>query len=160
MVHTKIGDIMLRKIIYISIILLVIVPTLVFSYKDNIKPTFSDTSIVYYQKYIIPCDLIMSDYLNIFASLNNVDYQILDFKIENNYKENIQKEIENIKISKGDYLETLDNYLKEYQNILNKYDLTSELAKINAANIVIGELTIFTTIDGYNAIYDKIKKVS
>ena len=120
---------------------------------DNIK------MVDYYQKYNIACNLSIDSYLDIFSNLTSKDYKIIAIKIYEP-QEKIKKEIANIKVEEGSYLDYLNNYLKEYQKILAKYTLDDELARLNDKKIIITEITIVTNITTFEEINTKIKKGS
>lgn len=96
-----------------------------------------------------PNGLSFSLYETIFRDLNNDDYHIISYKIHNNYRDSINAQINKITISKGNYLLALDEYLKEYKNILYKYELYSEIDKINRSDFLIKEITIYSNYDVY-----------
>lgn len=96
-----------------------------------------------------PNGLSFSLYETIFRDLNNDDYHIISYKIHNNYRDSINAQINKITISKGNYLLALDEYLKEYKNILYKYELYSEIDKINRSDFLIKEIIIYSNYDVY-----------
>ena len=138
--------------------ILIILTSMVMS-KDTMAYKIDDSNIVaYYHNYIIDCNINIDTYLGIFSKLENTDYLITNIKIDNNYEEKIKEEISNIEIEKGSYINGLKSYLNKYIKVLDKYDLENEIAKIQNHNINIIEISVYTTIDGYSEIYNKIKK--
>jgi len=148
----------MKKQIVVIIMILIILTSMVMS-KDTMAYKIDDSNIVaYYHNYIIDCNINIDTYLGIFSKLENTDYLITNIKIDNNYEEKIKEEISNIEIEKGSYINGLKSYLNKYIKVLDKYDLENEIAKIQNHNINIIEISVYTTIDGYSEIYNKIKK--
>ena len=59
----------------------------------------------------------------LFDKLDSNNYVIFDFALEDRYHDKLNREIDNIKISKGDYLSTLKEYIEKYIQILEIYKI-------------------------------------
>ena len=149
---------MRKKILFISMILVLII-SFILSNNDtkavNVDLFYEKE---YYQKYIISCDLELNRLIDILNSINNLDYRLVDIKVNNNYQEKIKKEIDDIVVEEGSSLDFLDKYINKYILILDKYDLSSETALVMAKRINVREITLITNVNNINIIYDKIKK--
>ena len=136
--------------VFITIFILCII-----SNKNNSKSVFLEQENTIYNIYHIKLDNItLNKYKNIFNNIDPKKYKILNFKFINNYNKKLTSEINRIKIENGHYLEAIDEYVNEYLKVLNKYNIESEISKVKNANMLIEEITIYTTID----IYTQIKK--
>ena len=62
------------------------------------------------------------------------------FALEEQYHDKLNREIDNINISKGDYLSTLKEYIEKYIQILDLYNKELEIARIHSGNIRIKKI--------------------
>ena len=97
----------------------------------------------------------INNYKYVFTSIDGEDYKILDFKFDNNYYKTINKKINKIKITEGNYIDTITEYIDKYVDILYYYDMESEISKIKNGNMFITYLKIYTN----DKIYNKIKEM-
>ena len=115
---------------------------------------YLDDNLVYRIYYINFNNISLDKYKDIFSKIDENYYQILDIKFMNNYSKKINKEIDSIKISASNYIDSMNEYINKCSNILYKYDIESELSRVRNGNMLISSIKIYTTSE----VYEKIKK--
>ncbi len=95
----------------------------------------------------------ISEIKNIFNDININDYLIISYSIANNYNEYIKKDINSINIKQDSFIKSFNDYLNNYNKILFKYNLDSEIGKAP----IIEKITIKTTYDIYENLLYKLK---
>lgn len=142
-------------IIFFTIFTIIIFIICITSSNNNSKSVFFEQENTIYEKYNIKLNNITLDkYKSIFNNIDSKKYKILNFKFINNYNKKINNEINKITIEGGQYLKSIDEYINKYLEILIEYDIESEISKIKNGNMLICEISIYTTKD----VYEKIKK--
>lgn len=127
-----------------------------YSKKEVIKPVVVNNKDYNFKVYEIKLNNFdINNYKFIFNNIAEENYKILDFRFDNNYYKNINKKINKIKITEGNYIDTITEYINKYVEILYYYDMESEVSKIKTGNMLIYYIKIYTTDKTYN----KIKKM-
>lgn len=96
-----------------------------------------------------PKPLSFSQYQQLFSSLNKEDYKILSFSFENHYSDRVQEKINQISLRQGDYFSALDEYLKNYKNILYDFDLYLDIDRLNRNDFLITQIVLYSNYDVY-----------
>ncbi|MDO5568631.1 MAG: hypothetical protein Q4G04_00760 [bacterium] len=150
------------KILSLIIVFLFSICCYSWLHKNNSKLVFNEESDISngYRNY----DITFNDYLSfdnyrkIFDGISNNDYVILDIEIDNDYNAIIKEDINNIMVSRNNYLVFLDNYIDMYIEVLKKHQLDSEIAKIYSQDLRIKRLNLICTINIYNLLINSASK--
>jgi len=141
---------------YLLIIFLLILT--LFLYKSNTPKVvdaflYKEQSV--YNDYSVVINSSLKKYLEEFKKFNNKDYIIKSISISHNYNNYINNEIYDIKIEGSNYKDSINEYIEKYLTILKKYNLESEISKVDTGNFEINKIDIYTSED----IYLKIKEL-
>jgi len=141
---------------YLLIIFLLILT--LFLYKSNTPKVvdaflYKEQSV--YNDYSVVINSSLKKYLEVFKKFNNKDYIIKSISISHNYNNYINNEIYDIKIEGSNYKDSINEYIEKYLTILKKYNLESEISKVDTGNFEINKIDIYTSED----IYLKIKEL-
>ena len=131
---------------------------LIFMYQKNrvVKPVFEDDYKEGFRIFTLKLnDIDLDNYAYIFKNINDEEYKITDFKFVNNYNSNIKSKLKKIKIEGGNYIDALTEYSNKYADILDDYEIESEISKIKTGNMFISEIKLYTT----DITYNKLKKM-
>jgi len=141
---------------YLLIIFLLILT--LFLYKSNTPKVvdaflYKEQSV--YNDYSVVINSSLKKYLEVFKKFKNKDYIIKSISISHNYNNYINNEIYDIKIEGSNYKDSINEYIEKYLTILKKYNLESEISKVDTGNFEINKIDIYTSED----IYLKIKEL-
>lgn len=143
----KIGTFLYIAFIFLSL--------LTYHKEYNTVSTFEEVN-GYIKDIILFDSLSLNEYKEMFSKYLEKDYYIDNFTFDNNYNNIVSNDINNIQIEKGNYLVSLNNYVNEYVNILDKYQMEDEKAKIINGNFIIIKISLVCTKD----IYEELKKIT
>lgn len=146
---------MKKYVYYLMLISFICSFFLGFNQSNKTKMVFTDNDL---NSYVITFNegININAYKELFDKLDSNNYVIFDFELENKYHDKLNREIDNIKISKGDYLSTLKEYIEKYIEILDSYNKEIDLARIHSGNIRIKKIYLNCTRDIYDIL--SIKK--
>lgn len=117
--------------------------------EEETFPVFNENK--QYDMYVLTYHnpLSFSKYQELFQNLNKDDYKILSFSLNHHYQDSIEYQINQIILSKGDYLSAIDEYLKSYKNILYEFDFYSDIDRINRNDFSITKITMYSNYEVY-----------
>ena len=130
---------MKKFVYYLMLITFICSFFLGFNQSEKTKMVFTDDGI---NSYVITFEegIDIKTYKKLFDKLDSNDYVIFGFALEEQYHDKLNREIDNINISKGDYLSTLKEYIEKYIQILDLYNKELEIARIHSGNIRIKKI--------------------
>ena len=140
---------MKKYVYYLMLISFICSFFLGFNQSEKTKTVFTDDGLNSYV-IVFKDGIDMNVYKELFDKLDSNNYVIFDFALEDRYHDKLNREIDNIKISKGDYLSTLKEYIEKYIQILDLYNKELEIASIHSGNIRIKKIYLNCTRDIYN----------
>lgn len=140
---------MKKYVYYLMLISFICSFFLGFNQSEKTKTVFTDDGLNSYV-IVFKDGIDMNVYKELFDKLDSNNYVIFDFALEDRYHDKLNREIDNIKISKGDYLSTLKEYIEKYVQILDLYNKELEIARIHSGNIRIKKIYLNCTRDIYN----------
>ena len=140
---------MKKYVYYLMLISFICSFFLGFNQSEKTKTVFTDDGLNSYV-IVFKDGIDMNVYKELFDKLDSNNYVIFDFALEDRYHDKLNREIDNIKISKGDYLSTLKEYIEKYIQILDLYNKELEIARIHSWNIRIKKIYLNCTRDIYN----------
>lgn len=140
---------MKKYVYYLMLISFICSFFLGFNQSEKTKTVFTDDGLNSYV-IVFKDGIDMNVYKELFDKLDSNNYVIFDFALEDRYHDKLNREIDNIKISKGDYLSTLKEYIEKYIQILDLYNKELEIARIHSENIRIKKIYLNCTRDIYN----------
>lgn len=140
---------MKKYVYYIILISFICAFFLGYDQSKQTKTTFKDNGL---NSYIINFkdSINLNTYKELFQNLDANNYVIFDFEFEDNFHDKLNKEIDNIQITKGNYTDALKEYLDKYIKILDAYNKELEISRIYSGNIRIKKIYLNCTIDIYN----------
>lgn len=140
---------MKKFVYYLMLIAFICSFFLGFNQSEKTKMVFTDDGI---NSYVITFEegIDIKTYKELFDKLDSNDYVIFGFALEEQYHDKLNREIDNINISKGDYLSTLKEYIEKYIQILDLYNKELEIARIHSGNIRIKKIYLNCTKEIYN----------
>lgn len=140
---------MKKYVYYLMLISFICSFFLGFNQSEKTKTVFTDDGL---NSYVIAFKdgIDMNVYKDLFDKLDSNNYVIFGFALEDRYHDKLNREIDNIKISKGDYLSTLKEYIEKYIQILDLYNKELEIARIYSGNIRIKKIYLNCTRDIYD----------
>ena len=109
---------MKKYVYYLMLISFICSFFLGFNQSEKTKTVFTDDGLNSYV-IVFKDGIDMNVYKELFDKLDSNNYVIFDFALEDRYHDKLNREIDNIKISKGDYLSTLKEYIEKYIQILD-----------------------------------------
>lgn len=113
-----------------------------FDNEQVVVSTFNETDVYKVYKVVYEDGITIDKYKDMFVNINPNDYYILGITTYNNYSFNVKDSISKIELSKGSYMEVLDEYISKYKDILYLNNLEDDISSLYRGGFYIESIDI------------------